>query len=170
MATIGRFDTNSDKDIRNARQTVLFEILWNERYLTRQQLIVRVELKVGRNCFGNPSKTRVFRKDLQVVKQKLKQAGYTLVYHRKKGQMGYYLQGQPALSNEFKRMLHGSIAETDQQQIDIYQRLSTAERFRQGCVISDTARNVVAYRIRLGNPSLSEEEANHLALQRAYHP
>jgi len=56
----------------------------------------------------------------------------------------------------------------DQRQIDIYQQLSPAARFRQGCVISDTARNVVAYRIRQENPKLTSQEANHIALQRAY--
>ena len=65
-------------------------------------------------------------------------------------------------------MVKASIAEVDQRQIDIYQRLSAADRFRQGCAISDTARNVVAYRIRQENPELTVLEAHRLALQRAY--
>ncbi|MBI5825744.1 MAG: hypothetical protein HZB18_17080 [Chloroflexi bacterium] len=65
-------------------------------------------------------------------------------------------------------MLKASIAEVHQHQIDIYRRLSAADHFRQGCSISDTARNVVAYRIRQENPELTVLEAHRLALQRAY--
>jgi hypothetical protein len=107
---------------------------------------------------------------MQVVKQALKAAGYVLLYSRSKKQPGYYLQGQPALSLEFKQALRSSVAEVDQRQIDIYHRLSPADRFHQGCAISDTARNVVAYRIRRENPNLSPDEASRLALQRAYSP
>ena len=164
------------KNVRNemqggltiARRTALLDILQNERYLTRSQLIARVELSLGKNCFGASAKETSFHRDMQVVKQTLKSRGYLLAYSRDKRQSGYYLQGQPALSPKLKQMLRGSVAETDQQQIDIYQRLSPADRFRQGCAISDTARNVVAYRIRAENPNLSLEEANRIALQRAY--
>ena len=41
------------RDITTARRLVLLEILWNERYLTRAQLIARVELRLGRGCFGS---------------------------------------------------------------------------------------------------------------------
>ena len=46
--------------------------------------------------------------------------------------------------------------------------LAPADRFRQGCSINDTARYVVAFRIRQENPSLSRAEASRMALQRAY--
>ena len=52
--------------------------------------------------------------------------------------------------------------------IFLYRKLSFAERFYQGCAISDTARKVVAYRIRQENPPLSVAEANRMALPRAY--
>jgi hypothetical protein len=97
-------------------------------------------------------------------------AGYRLLYSRKKEQPGYYLAGQAALSSEFKQVLKGSMVEVDQRQINIYRKLSFAARFHQGCSISDTARNVVAYRIRQENPRLSVAEANRMALQRAYSP
>jgi hypothetical protein len=48
---------------------------------------------------------------------------------------GYYLGDQPALSSEFKQMLKSSVYEVDQHQIDIYQKLSPADRFSQGCSI-----------------------------------
>lgn len=160
----------TQRDLMTARRVALLEILRHERYLTRSQLITRVELRLGKNCFGTVVGQDTFYRDMQVVKQKLRAAGYTLLYSRSSPQPGYHLQGQPALSPELRQVLRNSAAETDQRQIDIYQRLSPADRFHQGCSISDTARNVVAYRIRQENPNLSPTEANRMALQRAYMP
>ena len=156
------------RDITTARRVALLEILWNERYLTRSQLSVRVGLRLGKNCFGISAWEDTFYRDMRFVKQAFESAGYRLLYSRNKQQPGYYLDGQPALSSEIKQALMGSAVEVDQRQIDIYRTLSFAERFHQGCSISDTARKVVAYRIRQDNPKLSLMEANRLALQRAY--
>jgi hypothetical protein len=156
------------RDITTARRTALLEILWNERYLTRAQLIARVELQIGKNCFGVSAWEDTFYRDMRFVKQAFQTAECRLLYSRNKQQPGYYLDGQPALSSEITHVLKGSAAEVDQRQIDIYCKLSFVERFRQGCSISDTARKVVAYRIRQENPRLSVAEANRMALQRAY--
>ena len=156
------------RDVTTARRVALLEILWNERYLTRAQLIARVELRFGRHCFGIAAWHDTFYRDMRFVKQAFEAASYRLLYSRNKQQPGYYLDGKPALSSEFKQVLKGSAAEVDQRQIDIYCKLSFAERFHQGCSISDTARKVVAYRIRQENPRLSVAEANRMALQRAY--
>jgi hypothetical protein len=156
------------RDLTTARRAALLEILWNERYLTRAQLIVRVELRLGNHCFGVAAWEDTFYRDMRFVKQAFEAAGYQLLYSRKKERPGYYLEGQPALRSEIQQVLKGSAAEVDQRQIDIYRKLSYAERFQQGCSISDTARKVVAYRIRQENPRLSTAEANRIALQRAY--
>ena len=156
------------RDVTTARRAALLEILWNERYLTRSQLIARVELRLQKNCFGISSWEDTFYRDMRFVKQAFEVVSYQLLYSRKKEQPGYYLDGQPALSSEIQQVLKGSAAEVDQRQIDIYRKLSFAERFHQGCSISDTARKVVAYRIRQDNPKLSVREANRIALQRAY--
>jgi hypothetical protein len=156
------------RDITTARRAVLLEVLWNERYLTRAQLMARVELRLGKNCFGISAWEDTFYRDMRFVRQALEAAGYQLLYSRKQEQPGYYLEGQPVLSPEIQQVLKGSAAEVDQRQIDIYCNLSFAERFQQGCAISDTARQVVAYRIRQDNPKLSVMEANRMALQRAY--
>lgn len=158
------------QDLTNARRAVLLGILRHERYLTRSQLITRVEFRLGKNCFGISGREHNFNRDMKVVSQTLKAAGYLLAYSRSKQQPGYYLQGQPALSMELAQMVRGSASEVDQRQIDIYQRLSPAGRFHQGCSISDMARNVVAYRIRQENSNLSLQEASRMALQRAYEP
>jgi len=156
------------RDITTARRFALLETLWNERYLTRSQLIARVELRLGKNCFGVSAWEDTFYRDMRFVKQAFEAARYRLLYSRNKQRPGYYLDGQPSLSSEIQQVLSGSAAEVDQRQIDIYRTLSSAERFHQGCSISDTARKVVAYRIRQENPQLSVAEANRMALQRAY--
>lgn len=158
------------RDITTARRAVLLQILWNERYLTRAQLMMRVEYRLGKHCFGTAAWQDTFYRDMRVVKQAFQAANYLLEYSRNKEHPGYYLHGQPALSSEFKQLVKASVAEVDQRQIDIYLQLSPAARFRQGCAISDTARNVVAYRIRQENPQLTLQEANQMALQRAYTP
>ncbi len=156
------------RDITTARRVALLEILWNERYLTRSQLIARSELRLGKNCFGISAWEDTFYRDMRFVKQALEVVEYRLLYSRHKEQPGYYLEGQPALRAEIKQALKSSVAEVDQRQIDIYRKLSVAQRFHQGCSISDTARKVVTYRIRQDNPKLSVGEANRIALQRAY--
>ena len=156
------------RDITTARRVTLLQILWNERYLTRAQLIVRTEYRLGRNCFGISAWEDTFFRDMRVVKQAFQAAGYVLEYSRDRKNKGYYLKGLPALSPEFSQMVKASAEEVDQRQIDIYRRLSAADRFRQGCAISDAARNVVAYRIRQENPELTVLEAQRLALQRSY--
>jgi hypothetical protein len=156
------------RDVTTARRVALLEILWNERHLTRAQLIARVELRMGKNCFGVAAWQDTFFRDMRIVKQAFEAAGYRLLYRRNKQQPGYYLDGQPALRSEIQQVLKGSAAEVDQRQIDVYRKLSFAERFYQGCSISDTARKVVAYRIHQENPKLSLMEANRVALQRAY--
>ena len=164
------FQDAIQRDITTARRSALLEILWNERYLTRAQLIARVKLRLGKGCFGSSAWQDTFYRDMRIVKMALQAAGFSLLYSRKKRQAGYYLEGQAALSPEFKQMLKNSTDEVDQRQIDIYGKLSPVDRFRQGCSISDTARKVVTYRIRQENPNLSLAEANRMALQRAYRP
>ena len=140
------------RDITTGRRVALLQILWNERFLTRAQLIARVEYRLGRNCFGTAAWEDTFYRDMRVVKQAFQAAGYILEYRRTREHKGYYIKGQPALSLEFRQMVRASATEVDQRQINIYCQLSAADRFRQGCSISDTARNVVAYRIRQENP------------------
>jgi hypothetical protein len=158
------------RDIPTARRYALLKILWDERYLTREQLIARVEFRLGKGCFGASAWEDNFYRDLRVVKRAFRAAGQQLAYSRDRRRSGYYLKGQPALSEEFRQKLLGSAAEIDPSQIDVYRRLPASERFRQGCSISDTARRVVAYRIQQERPGIDPAEAHRLALQRAYTP
>ena len=83
------------RDITTARRVALVEILWIERYLTRAQLIARVELGLGKNCFGISAWEDTFYRDIRVVKQAFEAAGYRLLHSRNKQQPGYFLDGQP---------------------------------------------------------------------------
>jgi hypothetical protein len=112
--------------------------------ISRAQLIARVEPRLGKNCFGISAWKDTFYRDMRFAKQAFEATGYRLLCSRNKQQPGSYLDGQHVLSSEIKQELKGSAAEVDQRQIDIYRKLSFAERFHQGCSISDTARKVVA--------------------------
>ena len=158
------------RDITTARRFALLNLIWNERFLTREQLIARIELKLGKSCFGKSAWKDNFYRDMRVVKQAFHAAGYQLAYSRRQGHRGYYLVDQPPLSDQLKKILSSISSEVDPRQIEIYHRLSPAGRFQQGCAISDAARRAVAYRICQQNPEISLAEANKLALERAYSP
>ncbi len=153
------------RDRTTARRAALLNILMHERYLTREQLIIRVECKLGKGCFGDTAWIDTFFRDMQVVKRALRAAGYQLAYSRSLRQPGYYLRGHPPLSSQLSAILDGSIAEVDPSQIAIFKRLSFRQRFQQGYSISNLSRQVVAYRIQQRNPALSPAEADRLAIQ-----
>lgn len=168
LAKLAILQDATHRDLTTARRAALLDLLWNERYLTRAQLITRIEQKFGKHCFGKAAWEDNFYRDLRVVKKAFQAAGLRLAFSRRKHKGGYYLLGQPPVSPELDQILKSSAAEVDPRQIHIYHRLSPADRFRQGCVLSDTARQVVAYRIRQDHPEASPAEAQRMALQRAY--
>ncbi len=153
------------RDRTTARRSTLTQILLEERFLTREQLIVRVEGRLGRDCFGASAWEDLFYRDMQVVKRALRAAGYQLAYSRSRQQPGYYLRGQPAIGADLAAALDGSVAEVDQAQISIFKTLSLRQRFLQGCSISSLASRVVAHRNRQRHPSLSLAEAFRLAVR-----
>ena len=156
----------ANRDRTTARRTTLFKILYQERYLTRDQLIARVEARLGKGCFGVSAWIDTFFRDMQVVKQAMCAAGYQLAYRRGLHQPGYYLRDQPSISVELSVALDGSVAEVDPAQIAILKKLSFQQRFQQGCSTSNLASRVVANRIRQKKPELSLAEAHRLAVQK----
>ena len=155
------------RDLPTARRAALLNILWDEHFLTREQLIARVEQIVGSGCFGTRAWQDNFYRDMRVVKAAFQKAGRQIAFSRGKTG-GYYVVGQPVVSPEVTALIQSSIAEIDPQQMEIIRRLSPAQRFRQGCAISDAARRVVAYRIQQDYPGTSAQEAHRIALHRAY--
>ncbi len=154
------------RDRTTARRAALLRILHQERFLTRAQLIVRVEGVLGVGCFGNAAWIDTFYRDMKVVKRALRVAGYQVAYSRSLQQPGYYLHNQPSIGSDLSAALDGSIMEVDPAQIAIYKQLSIKQRFQQGCSISNLARQVVAHRLRQRNPLLSLAEAYRLAVQK----
>jgi hypothetical protein len=156
------------RDRTTARRVSLVKILFHERHLTRAQLLARVELELGKNCFGESAWEDTFYRDMLVVKQALSAAGFSLAYGRSRAQPGYYLRGQPAISPELAKVLDGCISEVDLSQSDILGQLSFAQRFQQGCSVTNLACQVVAHRLRVEHPRLSLQEAQQAAIQRSY--
>ena len=154
------------RDRTTARRAALLKILHQERYLTREQLIVRVEGILGVGCFGDSAWIDTFYRDMQVVKRALRVAGYQPAYSRSLQRPGYYLRNQPSIGSDLSTTLDGSVMEVDPTQIAIYKQFSIKQRFQQGCSISNLARQVVANRLRQRNPQLSLAEAHRLAIQK----
>lgn len=154
-----------NRDRTTARRVSLVDILLQERYLTRGQLIARVEGKLGKGCFGDVSWEDTFFRDMQVVKQALRAAGYQPAYSRSSKRSGYYLRNQANISSDLSSILDGCVSEVDPSQIAIFKKLTFEQRVQQGCSISNLARNVVAHRIRQRNPKLSTVEAQRLAIR-----
>jgi hypothetical protein len=155
----------STRDRTTARRVTLFEILHQESYLTREQIITRVEGKLGKGCFGNSAWMDTFFRDMQVVKRALDAAGYQLCYSRKKGKTGYYLYDHPITNTTLSAILDGSVQEVDRSQIVILKNLTFRQRFLQGCSITNLATQVVTYRILQKSPQLSLAESHRLAIQ-----
>ena len=154
-----------ERDRATARRVALVDILLKERYLTREQLITRIDGKLGKGCFGDSAWEDTFFRDIRVVKRALRAAGYQLAYSRNSSRPGYYLRDQAAISSDLEIILDGCVAEVDPSQIEIFKNLTIEQRFQQGCSISNLARNVVAHRIRQKNPKINVIEAQRIAVQ-----
>jgi hypothetical protein len=99
--------------LTTARRIVLIEIRFHERYLTRDQLIARVDGVLGRNAFGKSALKGTFYRDMRAVKLAFRAAGYHLVYHREKPRSGFHLDGEPPVSRQISEALAGTAAELD---------------------------------------------------------
>jgi hypothetical protein len=118
-----------ERDLVTARRSELLNLLWFERFLTRDQLIVRIEMKLGKKCFGAKAWKDNFYRDMRFVKNAFSHAGYELKYSRSKERAGYYLAGEGPLHPEVKKAIRGALDELDDRQIAIYRKLSPAQIF-----------------------------------------
>ena len=78
-----------DRDRTTARRACLLRILWHERFLTRYDLITRIDGELGQGCSGKTAWDDTFYRDMRVVKQALQADGYRLAYSRSKATPGY---------------------------------------------------------------------------------
>ena len=150
------------------RRQVLYHLLWQQRFQTRQQLIAWAEFKYGKSCLGRAVSPGAFFRDMQAVRRTFAAAGFELAYSRQPGMSGYFLRGEPAFSPELTLAIKAGLAEADPAQIDIFCRLTPAQRFAMGASISDAALQAVAYRLRLKEPGLSPAEAKRRVLAESY--
>ena len=130
------------RDVVTARRVNLLRILWRERYITRSGLMQRVEMVMGHACFGEKSWEDNFYRDMRVVKNALRHAGYELNYSRKQDKPGYYLAGEPDLHPDEEKAIRAALRELDPHQIEIYRRISPAQKFFQACSITNLAKRV----------------------------
>lgn len=150
-------DDAASRDRATARRLHLYHLLWNERYLTRAQLIVRLEAHLGRGCFGEAAWEDTFYRDMRIVKRAFQKAGYTLKYSRNQKTPGYYLHDHPPLQPALAQAIAGSVREVDPSQIAIFKQQTPAVRFRQGASITDIARRVVQHRSQSGQSGPARE-------------
>jgi hypothetical protein len=132
----------ANRDRVTARRAALLEILWHERRLTREQLIARIEYRLGPGCFGAKTWQENFYRDMRFVRQAFADAGYTLKYSRSAGASGYYLAGEANLHADVQRAIRGALAELDEKQLRIYRRLPPTQKFSQAASMIDFSRRV----------------------------
>jgi hypothetical protein len=136
----------AQRDLVTARRKLLVEFLTRERYLTRFGLIDRVEMVLGRGCFGDTSWEDVFYRDMRAVKVSFRAAGFDLAYSRNKKRQGYYLKGEGELGQRVTRQIQGAVAEVDPKQVAVTRTLTPAERAQQGLSITNLAHQVTSFR------------------------
>jgi hypothetical protein len=158
----------ASRDLPTARRYRLFRILTHERYLTREQLIARVEAHLGRGCFGAAAWQDTFYRDMRLVKQAFAAAGHTLRYSRDPQRPGYYLAGQPLVSEALKRRTAADLTGLDVNQLAALRRLSSRERVQIGASMSQAALDIVAHRIQRRSPELNRVDAQKRALEQYY--
>ncbi len=117
------------RDRITARRACLIKLLYRERFLNREQIIIRIEGELGRGCFGGSAWKDVFFRDMRVVKKALRSAEYRLAYSRNERRPGYYLYGEPSLSEQVHAAMNGSVAEVDLAQIAALRKFHPSEKF-----------------------------------------
>ena len=142
--TLALLQDTASRDLVSARRQLLIRTLWLERYITRNQLIERAEFELGKNCFGAKAWEDIFYRDMRFVKKAFAQAGYSIKYSRDGLSPGYYLEHQPPLHPLLKKGIRGALEELDDQQIEIYKKLSTEQKFFQAASIINLGRKVTS--------------------------
>jgi hypothetical protein len=128
------------------RRRRLLKFLYNERYLTRKGLILRLELALGADCSWWNLSWTAFVLDMWLVRRAFQAAGYRLTYNWVGERRGFYLEGEGELSEELYKQIKGAVDKIDPKQVEITRRLTPAQRVQQGCSITDLAHSVVRYR------------------------
>ena len=73
---------------------------------------------------------------------------------------------ETTLDSKTRQLIHGAVTEVDPQQIANTRRLTPAQRFQEATSMIRLAEQVSAYRLRLRQPHLTEEEALRIVRSR----
>jgi hypothetical protein len=155
------------RDRAMARRVALVAVLWEESGIDRAGLVARVENRLGKGCFGRQPEL-AFRRDMQVAKAILAQAGFHLTYGRRPKQAGYFIEGRPVLSSEQARAIAGAAAEIDPRQIEQLARLTPKARLKLANGLSAEVLALAVRAERRLHPDLALEAARKEVLHRYY--
>jgi hypothetical protein len=111
---------------------------------------------MGFASFGEKGREDDFYPDMRVVKAAIKQAGFGLKFSRNKDTPGYYFAGEASLHPNVKKEITVALGEIDQEQIEIYKRISPAQKFYQACSIINLAKKIS----QEGEPRKSTDQAH----------
>ena len=165
LAAAVREATEHDRAL--ARRMALVALLWEESGLDRAGLLARIESRLGKGCFGRQPEL-TFRRDMQVAKAILAQAGFHLVYSRRPKQAGYFVEGRPALPPERARAIAGAADEIDPHQIEQLARLTPKARLSLANALSAEVLALAVRAERRLHPELALEAARKEVLHRYY--
>ncbi len=150
-----------------ARRMTLVALLWEESGIDGAALMARVESRLGKACFGRQPEL-AFRRDMQVAKTILAQAGFHLTYSRRPKQAGYFVKGRPSLSPEVARAIAGAADEIDPNQIQQWARLTTKARLNLANRLSAEVLALAVRAERQLHPELAPDAARQEVLHRYY--
>jgi hypothetical protein len=146
------------------RRSLIARMIWQVSYQRSPGLIDNVAYLLGYKVWGeNPRAT--LAEDIIILRRALAAEGKLVAFSSRPGQRGFYFRERPTLDGHLEKLMLGAIAEVDPVQMAITRRLSTAERFAQGFSMIAAAERAGAYRLRVRQPHLSEEEALYLTRQ-----
>lgn len=146
------------------RRSLIARMIWQISYQRSPGLIENVAYLLGWRVWGEEPRQTLCQ-DILFLRQALALKGERLAYSRWPGRQGFYIQGRPSLDVMLERRMLRALAEVDPAQIAILRKLSSQERYAQGFSLIDAAERAGAYRLRVRQPHLSEEQALYLARQ-----
>jgi len=135
-----------------ARRMALLDILCAEAYLTREELIAKVQERLGEDCFGQDA-VQALWEDMRA----LRAAGMDIRYSRSKGRLGYYLR-TVAVSEEDKRKIRAVFDEIDYRQMAILRSLPPARRTAMVFELCEALRQSIAASVRSRELDIGDEE------------
>lgn len=151
------------QDLPLARRAALVNVIWLESHLLARGLLWRVRDLLSIRCFGaTPDET--FTQDIAAVHEAFAAARHQM---KRDEQGGYYVVGRPRVNAEWRQLVTAGKADVDPQQIAASRHLTIAQKFQQGCSMTNLAYRVTAYRLRQRQPQLSEAEALRIVRMRS---